>query len=86
MGEPREMPVGRLIITFPDGSLWEREWTMKTIGESPSFIAPGGGAQPIPDYLQNASKRWDHPWDPIIFRAEVKPGREAEARDALGAT
>lgn len=77
-------PIGRLIITFPDGSVWEREWTIETIGEAPTFIAPGGGAQPIPDYLVHASKRWDSPQDPIIFTATVKAGREEEARAALG--
>jgi hypothetical protein len=40
--------------------------------------------QDVPDFLDDAAKRWDHPQEAIMFTGRVKPGREEEARAWLG--
>lgn len=60
---------------LPDGEMLERAWYM---GEEMPDLAH------IPDWLDNPRRSWERPQDPVTFKGDVKPGREAEARAFVG--
>ena len=77
----REKVMVRAVFMLrPSGKL-ERGWTWREIeaGEGPTFLR---GAPPA--WLKNPKRQWGHPQDPITFTGTVRPGHEAEAREALG--
>jgi hypothetical protein len=86
MRDPLTIPVMRVEFTFPNGDVFERDYTIATASEAPAFLRPGGGDTAPPDWLDNPRREWSHPQDPVTFRGDVKPGREAEANAALRAS
>lgn len=78
MRDPRLLPVLRAELTLADGLLLIREWTMEEA--DPAALA----LKEPPGWLEEPTRSWDHPQDPITFKGRVRPGFEAEARSLLG--
>jgi hypothetical protein len=68
----------------------ENQGTLRVVLTMNDLQVPGG--HPVermvregpPAFIENPSRHWDHPQDPITFRGTVKPGCEHMARKVLG--
>jgi hypothetical protein len=74
------MPVLRLALTFPDGTLRKRDWSTRDIreGSNPSIL------HTPPPWLLNPKRSWPHPQDPVTLSGDVPAGREKDAEALLG--
>jgi hypothetical protein len=79
MRDPMTIPVIRAEFTLSDGTILERDWVMSDVdaGVKARLQSP-------PDWLENPSRSWVHPQDPVTFKGRVRAGFEAEARELLG--
>ena len=80
--DPRSAPVLRMIITFPDGEVWQREWNMDEVDDMPDGLRPGTRR---PEWVDEFEPDWATPIEPVTVRVTVKPGMEADARAAMEA-
>jgi hypothetical protein len=62
-------------VTFPDGEVRSQGWNME--------LAPTIDVNELLPWVTGQRKAWDHPQDPITFKADVKPGCEEEVREWL---
>lgn len=72
--------VGRLELTFPDGNVRRRDYTLREVREAD---ADGTMLRKPPQWLEDPSRVWDHPQDPVTLRGRVPEGREADAEALL---
>ena len=77
MLDPNRRPVLAVSFRCADGSVIERSWTMGQHAEMPDLAD-------IPEWLENPSKDWPHPQDPVTYRGDVRPGSEAAALALVG--
>lgn len=71
----------RFRVTFPDGEVWFREWTVEELDDVPEGLRPG---QQVPGWLTDIDIAWESPLSPVSITARVKETMTDEARDALG--
>lgn len=75
-----DRPVIRAVLTLPDGTELTRDWRMDEAA-SADWIMDGP-----PEWLENPSRAWPHPQDPVTFKGTVREGYEDEARRVMGVT
>lgn len=73
MREPFTRPVVRVELTLPGGEVLAREWS---INDFPPEVE-------IQPWMGNPRRSWDHPQDPITYKADVPSGGIAMARGWL---
>lgn len=81
MDDPWTIPVVRVELTLADGTLLARDWTMVEQEDLTRLRSRMDGP---PEWLTDQRRVWDHPQDPVTFKARVREGHEAEARVLLG--
>ncbi|MBA2742507.1 MAG: hypothetical protein H0U46_10900 [Actinobacteria bacterium] len=75
-------PVVRLVVTFSDGEVYDKSWTMAQYDEAPRFLHPKVGGAP-PPWITNTTREWEHPKAPVTVTGDVVVGKESEAREEL---
>jgi len=68
-------PIAVLELYLPDGSCLRREFEDEGL---PAWLMG-----PRPEWLIGATKTWEHPQEPVVFRAHVLEGFEDRAREAM---
>lgn len=69
-------PVLRAEFTLESGDVLVREWRIRE-------AIPGWTERP-PEWLDDPRRTWPRPQDPITLTGRVQPGREGDARRAMG--
>lgn len=91
MKELEGMGMIRVIFDLPDGSTLERTWSLGDFTRSEQkggteYALPVWLTSKPPEWIEEPSRTWEHPQDPITFRGRIKPGYEDRARALLDAT
>lgn len=73
-------PIIKVTLTLASGQVIERIWTLADLNKgrcpSPSLLDQA-------DWLEDRSRSWEHPQDPVALSARVPVGREVDAKRLL---